>query len=667
MFNYCIINKLRLFSFILIGILLNFSVLAQYNISELLAKLKNAPNDSAKVEVYNAIFEHYQYSNPDSAIYYLQEGLKQFSEKNYRYGIAVMTASLGYQDGAQGRIELARKRQNEALKIFEEINNKNGIASAHNGLGVTDGRTGNYDAAVKHFMTALKIFESNSDTNGVINTYLKLGVVNEMSNNLDKALDYYNKALSLTRDKPITNNKVYLYNNVGIIYGKKGDLKTSLGYFQKALENSDKPEFTGVRILSLINTGIVYHEFGNDEKALKYYNDALQITKDKNLPEEHARIIINIAGISSKNNPENAITQLQEALVIAKKIDNKSMLEEIYNGMLDDYKKTGNYKDALALMEEQRDLEDRLFTVDKAKEIANLESVYELEQSNTRIKELKLDEHRNLIKKDIIIVIAIGLAIALIFISTYYRKTKRLNEKLSKREAELEISNNVKDKLFSIIGHDLRGPIGNIPMMLRILGDETTTIDERKYMLESMSEHVQASMETLDKLLYWGKSQIKGRGLKPEVFNPFEYVENNIKLIRSSAGQKQITIIDKLDPNIKIICDPTHFDFIIRNLLSNAIKFTRKNGIVEISAADSKRKSGFTVFAVKDDGIGIEKEKLSSIFEPFNSSTIGTANEKGTSMGLILCKEFVTENGGDICAESEPGKGSIFYFSFKTA
>ena len=633
----------------------------------MLAKLKNAPNDSAKVEVYNAIFEHYQYSNPDSAIYYLQEGLKQFSEKNYRYGIAVMTASLGYQDGAQGRIELARKRQNEALKIFEEINNKNGIASAHNGLGVTDGRTGNYDAAVKHFMTALKIFESNSDTNGVINTYLKLGVVNEMSNNLDKALDYYNKALSLTRDKPITNNKVYLYNNVGIIYGKKGDLKTSLGYFQKALENSDKPEFTGVRILSLINTGIVYHEFGNDEKALKYYNDALQITKDKNLPEEHARIIINIAGISSKNNPENAITQLQEALVIAKKIDNKSMLEEIYNGMLDDYKKTGNYKDALALMEEQRDLEDRLFTVDKAKEIANLESVYELEQSNTRIKELKLDEHRNLIKKDIIIVIAIGLAIALIFISTYYRKTKRLNEKLSKREAELEISNNVKDKLFSIIGHDLRGPIGNIPMMLRILGDETTTIDERKYMLESMSEHVQASMETLDKLLYWGKSQIKGRGLKPEVFNPFEYVENNIKLIRSSAGQKQITIIDKLDPNIKIICDPTHFDFIIRNLLSNAIKFTRKNGIVEISAADSKRKSGFTVFAVKDDGIGIEKEKLSSIFEPFNSSTIGTANEKGTSMGLILCKEFVTENGGDICAESEPGKGSIFYFSFKTA
>jgi len=578
-----------------------------------------------------------------------------------------MTTSLGYQDGAQGRIELARKRQTEALKIFEEIKCKNGIASAHNGLGVIEGRTGHYDAAVKHFMTALKIFEAISDTNGVTNTYLKLGVVNEINNNLDKALNYYNKALSLTPDTPVTTSQVFLYNNIGIIYGKKGDLKTSLSYFQKALENSNKPEFTGVRILSIINTGIVYHEFGNNEKALEYYNNALQITKNKNLPEEHARIMINIAAITSMNNPANAITELKEALSIAKKIDNKAILEEIYNGMLDIYKKTKNYKDALSLMEEQRDLEDSLYTVDKAKEIANLESVYELEQSNARIKELKSDEQRNLLKKDIIVVIAACLAIALLFISIYYRKTKRLNEQLYIRESELKKSNNVKDKLFSIIGHDLKGPIGNIPMMLKILDDETTTPEERKFLLETMAEHVHASMDTLDKLLYWGKSQIKGIGTKPEVFKPSKYIENNIKLTKSSADLKHITVINKTDPGLTIYGDRAHFDFIIRNLLSNAVKFTHANGTVEITAADSSKRTGFTVFAVKDNGLGIPKEKLTNIFEPFSSSTVGTANEKGTSMGLLLCKEFVIENGGDICVESEPGKGSTFYFTFKTA
>ena len=377
--------------------------------------------------------------------------------------------------------------------------------------------------------------------------------------------------------------------------------------------------------------------------------------------------MVNIATITSKTSPNNSLVQLKEALVIAKKLGQKTLLEDIYNGMVEDYKKTGNYKDALSLLEEQRDLEDSLYTVTSAKEIANMESVNELEQSNARIKELKLEEQRNLLKKDIIVVIAVCLAIALIFISVYYRKTRRLNDKLSKRESELENSNNVKDKLFSIIGHDLRGPIGNIPMMLKILDDDSTTPEERKFLLDSMAEHAHASMDTLDKLLYWGKSQIKGRGIKPEVFNTIEYIENNIKLTKSSADLKHITVANKVNTGVSVYGDRAHFDFIIRNLLSNAIKFTHANGNVEISATINQPHHGFTTFAVKDDGMGISKEKLANIFEPFNNSMAGTANEKGTSMGLILCKEFVIENGGDINVESEPGKGSTFYFTFKTA
>ena len=661
------ITTVKFTAFIIAITLLHFPVFGQGDISQLLTKLKNTQNDSVKVDVYNDIFNYYQYSNPDSAIYYIQEGLNLFTAKNFRYGIAALTESEGFEDAAQGRMELGRKRQTEALKIYEEINNQNGIASAHGGLGVIESRSGNFDAAVRHFMIALKIYESTSNTRGIINAYLKLGVVNEISNNLAKALEYYNKALSLTADTPITVNKVYLYNNIGIVYGKKGDLKTSLEYFQKALEYCNKPELSGVQMQSLLNIGIVYHEFGNDGKALQFYNKALQMAKEKKMPEDYARTMVNIATITSKTDPKSSIEQLKEALVIAKKLGQKSLLEDIYNGMVEDYKKTGDYKDALSLMEEQRDIEDSLYTVTSAKDIANMESVNELEQSNARIKELKLEEQRNLLKKDIIIVIAICLAIALIFISVYYRKTTRLNEKLSKRESELENSNNVKDKLFSIIGHDLRGPIGNIPMMLKILEDESTTGEERKFLLDSMAEHVHASMDTLDKLLYWGKSQIKGRGIKPETFNTAEYIENSIKLTKSSADLKHITVTNMVNPAITIYGDRAHFDFVIRNLLSNAIKFTHANGAVEISATNSEKQPGFTVFAVKDNGMGIAKEKLTNIFEPFNNSTAGTANEKGTSMGLILCKEFVIENGGKICVESEPGKGSTFYFTFKTA
>ena len=657
---------IRLIASVAMLLLLQYSGYAQTDITQLLAQLKVASTDSAKSDVYYQVFEHYQYSNPDSAIYYLQDGLKQFSAKNSRYGIASMIAMLGYQDATQGRMELAKKRQTEALKIFEELNNKNGIAVAHNGLGVIDGRSGNFSDAMRHFMTALKLFQDIGNTKGIIVTYLKLGVVNELNGDLDKALDYYNKALVLSSDSAQTNSKAYIYNNLGIIYAKKGDLKKSLEYFRSALQKSDKPEYTGVRILSLINTGIVYDEFNDDVKALQYFNEALQITKDKNLPEDHARIIVNIASITSKTNPKQAITDLGEALGIAKQLGQKSIMRDIYTGLLENYKQIGDYKDAVAIMEEQEKLEHSIFTVEKAKEIANLESVYDLEQSNARIEEMKHTQQRDLLKRNIIIAVAAGLAIALIFISVFYRKTKRLNEQLSKREAELAKSNTVKDKLFSIIGHDLRGPIGNIPIMLQILEDESTSPDERKYLHASLMSHTQASMETLDKLLYWGKSQIKGRGLKQEIFNTTEYLENNLKLVKTSADQKQITVLNKVSTDTNICCDPAHFDFILRNLLSNAIKFTHLNGLVEVSA-DKNNIAGFTVFAIKDNGIGIKNEKLSKIFEPFSSSTRGTADEKGTSMGLMLCKEFVTENGGQIWADSTDGAGTTFYCSFKSA
>ena len=143
--NKALIINIKHFVFIAITMLLYFSASAQSNISQILSKLKNAQNDSAKTEVYRDLFEHYEYAAPDSALYYLEDGLKLFSEKNYKPGVAFMTTLLGYEDGAQGRLGLAKKRQEEGLKMFEELNNENGIALAQNGLGIIEGRAGNYD------------------------------------------------------------------------------------------------------------------------------------------------------------------------------------------------------------------------------------------------------------------------------------------------------------------------------------------------------------------------------------------------------------------------------------------------------------------------------------------------------------------------------------------
>ena len=289
-----------------------------------------------------------------------------------------------------------------------------------------------------------------------------------------------------------------------------------------------------------------------------------------------------------------------------------------------------------------------------------------MEQSNTRIKVLEQTNRINLLKRNIIICIAALLSIALVFMIFFYVKTSRLNEKLSKREAELERSNTVKDKLFSIVGHDLRGPIGNIPVMLNIMNDSSTSLEEREYLSDSLLQHSIATKETLDKLLLWGKTQIKGGGLQQVRLDSDEHIKNNTRLLKSSADQKNITIRDNVVDRTMVLADEAHFDFVIRNILSNAIKFTHQSGTIEISAEKSK-KSDFIIFSVSDTGMGIPPEKITQIFEPYSSSTTGTADERGSSIGLILCKEFVIENGGDIWAENKKDKGSVFYFTFKAA
>jgi signal transduction histidine kinase/Tfp pilus assembly protein PilF len=645
-------------------LLTGFSVFSQGSVSQQLTTIQATKNDSVKIDLYRQIFDHFQYSKSDSVTDCLQRGLLRFSDENNRLGIASLTSMLAFLDVHHGRIEMARKRQTSALKIFEEINNKRGIASANNGLGIVDGKTGNFDGAIKHFLVALRTFQADSNTAGIINTYMNLGVINQINNNLDKALEYYNKALSYVTDTTDVRSTCNLYNNIGIVYGKKGDAGKSIEYFEKSLKRSEKPEYIDQQASALLNKGIAYHIFGDDTKALEQYNKALEITKDKNFPEEQARILVNISSITTKTNPEKAIAELKDALDTARKIGQKALIEEIYANLVENYKKTGKYKDAVVLMEEQRDMEDSLFSVEKAAEIANLESVYELDESNATIKELKFIQQKDSLKRNIAVVVAVILIITLVIILSYLQKTRKLNEKLSKREAELDKSNKIKDKLFSIIGHDLRGPIGNIPMMMQIMEDESTSPAERKYLFDVLMEHIQASTETLDKLLYWGNSQIKGTGIRQETFNFTDNIQENVSLVKSSATQKKITIINNADTGLKIYGDPTYFDFIFRNLLSNAIKFTRENGTVEI-ATDTHKLSGFTIFSIKDNGIGIDEERLQQIFEPFMMSTKGTADEPGTSIGLMLCKEFVTANGGQIWVESEVDKGSTFYFTFK--
>ena len=652
---------------VLFLLLLSFNASSQTEASKLISDLNETKDPKNRIEAYIALYKHYEFSNADSSIYYAEKGLQEFTKSNNEIGIGSMLTFLGIIDGKQGRIVQSMEKYNKALDLFGKNNYERGMATVHNAIGVLDGRRGKHVEAIKHFVTALKLFEKINDKDGIVNTYLKLGVINEQSNNLEVALEYYHETMLQIYKWQIKGTQpMYVFNNIGVVYAKMNMMDSALKYFEKALAGTTEPSFEDVRILTLNNLGILYDKVNKDSKALYYFDKALQITKDKNLPEEQARILVSRASVISKTSPDAAIAPLNEALLLAQMMGQQPMITDIYETLSETYERLGRYKESIEVLKKLRSLEDSLFNVNKSKEIMNLLSVHELENANAKLSVAEQQSETSKLKKNIFLGLAIFLAVMVISLFVVYRRTMMLNNTLTKREIELKKSNDVKDRLFSIIGHDLRGPIGSIPVMLELMNDESTTEEERTYMYESILSHVFASKETLDKLLYWGGAQIKGTGVNKINFSVGDTVDNILKLTHNTAKQKNISIENKIDNDIELNSDPTHFDFVLRNLLSNAIKFTHPNGEVILSAAKNAS-DGQVTFCVKDNGVGIHPDKQKDIFKPFSSSERGTANEKGTSIGLMLCKEFVTENGGNIWVNSELGKGSSFFFTLKSA
>lgn len=240
---------------------------------------------------------------------------------------------------------------------------------------------------------------------------------------------------------------------------------------------------------------------------------------------------------------------------------------------------------------------------------------------------------------------------------------KRAEETLRESEAKLSELNAQKDKFFSIIAHDLLNPFNSIVGFSELLIDR---INEKDYKeideyAKIIGQTTQGVMDLLMNLLEWSRAQTGRMQFKPENFDLVDLILENKMLFDVIAGQKAITI-NKVSPHkIEVFADKPMISTVLRNLISNAIKFTRKGGEINISA---EKRAKEILVSVSDNGIGIAPKRLEELFRIDESnSTPGTNNEKGTGLGLILCKEFVENHGGKIWIESEEGKGSTFYFT----
>ena len=242
--------------------------------------------------------------------------------------------------------------------------------------------------------------------------------------------------------------------------------------------------------------------------------------------------------------------------------------------------------------------------------------------------------------------------------------TRQANEELKTSEQQLTELNEAKNKLFSIIAHDLRSPMNSFKGFSGLLINNIDSLSKEdvQVLVKGMGKSFNNVNTLLENLLQWSRVQMNTLSYQPEVIDLSVLISDNLNLVEPMAADKEITVRSHVHDNLYALADKNVFNVVLRNLLTNAVKFTHANGAIEVRAS---RDSGNIRIEVTDNGIGMNPATLENLFtsQDYHYSSLGTANERGTGLGLMLCKEFVEKWHGKIGATSVKGQGSTFYFT----
>lgn len=639
------------------------STIAQQDYNAALMKLENATTNEEKLKQYEIIFQHFAQNNIDSIAYFANKALDDFKKNNFIVGVSDINIRLASYNSHIGKIKLAEAQAQAGLDAARSINYLSAIGNAYNVLGVINAKKEKYTEANELVFKALNIYQNETkvDTNKIISTYIKLGLINSSLNLFDNARMYFDKGISLSNKIGSTYNLSHLYTNISVLFGRANILDSAEHYTNKSLEINKALNDQYSMLLNYNNLGNIEMQRGNVAKGIEYYNKALDIATKLGNIEESIRTKLNILE-ASQLSFQASLDTLNNLLEQVKKEQLNYFVQQILYVKMDLYEFNGYYKEAFKLLQEINNIEDSLEFLKDKKEIEEIYAIHEVEQAKAALLELQvLNEHEKEIRNAIVgfLILFFLAVIALLFV---LKRKNDIHKKLQQREFELQKLNDSKNRLFSVLGHDLRGPIGNLMHLIELTNDKDC--DTKNQYMEMLTELSASIYETLNNILEWGKSQLHGDKVTNETLNAYNETIACVRLYSDHLKRKKIDLITTIDATIDIYFDLNHYNIIIRNLLSNAIKFSSENGEIAIGTVPSADPA-FITFFVKDSGVGMKSSKLETLFTDSWKSTTGTANEKGSGLGLLLCKNYIEQCGGKIWAESKLHDGSTFYFTIK--
>ena len=523
-----------------------------------------------------------------------------------------------------------------------------------------------FEKSLENYLNATRIYEKEDKRNRLGAAYISVGDVYSDTKNVPKASEYYDKAEVIILKQKDSFELSHLYFEKGILYDKNNGNDTSMQFFKKAYQIGKLLKSDMVITNALSAIGANYKSRGNFREALKSYDTVKQIynTKHINTPDLLAALFINYGEAYLKaNNFENAKVAFQKSISYATSAGLTEIEMNNYKSLATLYANINEYKMQAYYLEKFYKIKDSLYTSDTKNKLTQLEADYKIEKKNIEIvkKEAEVEKGKN--QRNLFVSLAAGLLFLFGGLGFFYSRIRNKNnllgvqnEKINIQKNELLTLNGVKDRLFSIISHDLRNPLVTLRSYLSLSDNPNISEEKKKNFKNQTVQAVVQTTDMLDNLLVWANMQIKNTVATKVPIQVEDFVLDVTDTLQAQAAQKNISILTNLQLQT-IIGDKNILTIALRNLITNAIKYSHQNGQINITV---QLENNQPCIKVKDDGVGITALQKESLLTNQNESTIGTQGEKGSGLGLFLVQELLTKANCTLQISSVVGVGSTF-------
>ncbi|KAA1248106.1 HAMP domain-containing sensor histidine kinase [Aquimarina sp. RZ0] len=600
----------------------------------------------------------------DTALLYANKFLEVSKHIRYNKGVGQMYNQLGIIHNSNNQLIKSLRNYKMAEIYYKRANYIKGLAIVNNSKANIEQQRGNLEKGANYLLKATIYYEEIKDSIGLSNIYNNLGNIYAGLKDIELGKKYYHKSILIKKKKKLKNISIMM-NNLALLFIDNKKVDSAKTLLQESLEIGKKEESTQSIAQSysiLAKAALCEKEY---TKAKKYYDSAM-VASDKanwkslivNTKQQLGLIAIYTEEYQKANNFLTSARQEFAGLGLTPLL----LKNYKFSAMLDSAR--GDFSSAYVWQKRYQELSDQTTSDATAQKIEKTEARYKAEMEQLKlIDEQEKREQQTieeLFRYRVLTYVSLGILFIILIFLILIIRTKRERKRYIK---ELNESNRVKNKLFSIISHDLKNEIHGLEGSLNLMKEDIISTDEFREIVPLLANKTQQTSILLNNLLNWSKSQMNELNAKPTNFDISEVICDKFTFFRAKAEQKDIKLINNLDTTM-IFADKDMFAIVAQNLIANAIKFCNPGDTISLI---SKEKTESYEICFEDTGIGIHPDHIGKLFAEDTFTTDGTHHETGTGLGLRICKELIELNQGNIKVRSKPGEGSSFCISLPKA